>query len=77
MQSIVQFGSWDFWPCIAVIAVGTMAVSVIPSLATQWRKTRVAEAEAGLKAQMIERGMSVDEIERVLAAGKRPGRGDE
>jgi hypothetical protein len=76
MQSMIGFGNWDFWPCAAVIAVGTVAFSVIPSIATQWRKTRIAEAEAGLKAQMIQRGMSVDEIERVLAAGKRLNQSD-
>jgi hypothetical protein len=79
MQTIFEFGSLGFWPCISLIAVGTVAFSTIPALATNWRKTRVAEAELGLKAQMIERGMSVEEIERVLSAGRssKSGRGHE
>ena len=32
---------------------------------------RQAEVEAGLKAQMIERGMSADEIELVISGGRR------
>jgi hypothetical protein len=37
-------------------------------IAVQWRKARQAEVEAALKQEMIQRGMSADEITRVLQA---------
>jgi hypothetical protein len=47
--------------CIAVIAVGcTMSV--------QRRKAHQAEIEAALKRDMLERGMSADEIAKVINA---------
>ncbi len=58
-----------FW-CVA----GVVAVTAI--VARQWRRVRVAEAVAGLRAQMIERGYSADEIEKALHAGLEPGKHD-
>lgn len=52
--------------------IGLVAVTGI--VARQWRRVRVAEAEAGLKARMIDRGYSADEIERVLQAGLEAGK---
>ena len=51
-----------FWTAIVLICV-------VPSISYylyRWRKT---ELDAELKRDMIARGMSADEIERVLAAG--------
>jgi hypothetical protein len=45
-----------------VICVG------IPVVATFWYRIRAHESDNELKRTMIERGMSVEEIERVLAA---------
>lgn len=50
-----------FFACVAITVVGTV-------LAVQWRKLKSQELEADLKAEMIQRGMTVDEIERVMAA---------
>lgn len=53
---------------------GTLAVLLIFSLpivaviAGVWRKTEQSRAELDLKRSMVERGMSADEIERVIAA---------
>ena len=58
-----------FW-CV----VGVVAITAI--IARQWRRVRVAEAVAGLRAQMIERGYSADEIEKALRAGLEPGKRD-
>ena len=44
----------------------SMTVAVVWIIAHQWRKTRVAAYNAKLKQLMIERGMSADEIERVI-----------
>jgi hypothetical protein len=63
---------------IALLAVGGgLLIPLTALIAGCWARIRVAEArarqaeaEAGLKQDMINRGMSVDEIERVLAAGQ-------
>ena len=52
------FGAWPIW-------------LVIDSIASNWRKTRIAEQEAVLKREMIERGFSADEIERVLTTSSK------
>lgn len=44
------------------------AVILIPSLAHYWSTLRIKEWELSLKHAMLERGMSADEIERVLRA---------
>jgi len=58
-----------FW-CV----VGVVAVTAI--IARQWRRVRVAEAVAALKAQMIEKGYSAEEIEKALQAGLEPDKRD-
>ncbi|HVJ79805.1 MAG TPA: hypothetical protein VNC50_01950 [Planctomycetia bacterium] len=45
---------------------------LVGMLSYNWRKARVAGYLASLKSQMIGRGMSAEEIERVLAAGAAP-----
>ncbi len=45
---------------------------VVSALATAWRKVKEAEMTAHLKNEMIQRGMSADEIRTVIEA--RPGR---
>jgi hypothetical protein len=62
---------------IAILAIsGGITVAVVSVLSGAWVRVRraeflaqQAETDAALKQQMIERGMSADEIERVLAAG--------
>lgn len=48
-------------------------VALVTVITVQWRRIRVAEAEAALKLRMVERGLSVEEIERVLRAGLAAG----
>lgn len=45
---------------------------VVDSLAKNWRKARVAEYQAILKRDMLDRGFSADEIIRVIEAGGPP-----
>src|SRR5262245_43507716 len=60
-EAAAALGSVGMFICIAVIAVGcTMAV--------QRRKAHQAEIEAALKRDMLDRGMSADEIVKVLNA---------
>jgi hypothetical protein len=54
---------------VAIVAIGGgILAGIITSILQHIRKVRTAEMEASLKAQMIERGMSAEEIERVLRA---------
>src|SRR5262249_28918522 len=50
--------------CIAVISFGD-------TIAVQCRKTRQSEVEGALKKDMIDRGMSADDIVKVLCASSR------
>ena len=59
-----------------ILTLGCVIIAAIAVIADAWARTRRAELEASLKAEMISRGMSVDEIERVLKAplGKLGGK---
>ena len=57
LVGIVLFGGWII-PAVAAI------------IAKNWRKARESEHLAVLKQSMIERGMSVEEMERVIDMGK-------
>jgi hypothetical protein len=67
--------SIENWGAVAfmVVAGGWIIPVTVAALATNWRKARESEQLAVLKQSMIERGMSVDEIERVINAGM-PGK---
>ena len=52
---------------VLIVMLSLMAfVLVVGIIATQWRRTRIAEADAGLKLRMVDQGFSADDIERVL-----------
>jgi hypothetical protein len=46
-------------------------ICIVPSIAHYWFKLRKMEMEAALKQEMIQKGMSPDDIQKVLDAGKR------
>ena len=50
-----------FWVCV-------FAVPIVAILVEGWYKVERIRTEADLKRSMIERGMSVEEIERVISA---------
>lgn len=54
-----------------VATVGGILGWIIISVAQQWRKVRLAEMEAALKQQMLERGMAATDMEQVLRSSKR------
>lgn len=56
------------WLSIAVVA-GIIG-SVFTSYFNNWRRVRESEQMNALKQNMIDRGMSGEEIERVLNAGR-------
>ena len=55
-------------PVIAL--VGGMLVAVVGILAGVWHKNRRIELEIALKQDMLNRGMSAEDIERVIKASK-------
>jgi hypothetical protein len=57
---------------IAVIAiVGGLICGVIVMIGEFWRRIRKAEIDAKLKTDMLDRGMSAEEIKIVLEAGSK------
>ena len=70
----IRHDQLNFFGLIAVS--GGLLIPIVAIIASQWARvrreecrTRQAEAEAVLKQEMIERGMSADEIIRVLESG--------
>jgi hypothetical protein len=61
MAELLQNGMFIFWGAITLMVL-------VPSLAHYWWQSRKAEMDNALKREMIQRGMSADEIERVLKA---------
>jgi hypothetical protein len=57
--------------CITFLFGGWVIVAIVRSFTDNWRKVREAEQTAALKQTMVDKGMSVDEIERVLKAGPK------
>ena len=51
---------------------GTVIVGIVALITKHLRSVRQREIDATLKQEMIARGMSADEIERVLAAKSVP-----
>jgi hypothetical protein len=64
MYEILSNGNVVFWGAITLIVI-------VPTLAYVWSSVRQAEIEASLKRDMIARGMSAEEIQRVLEASKK------
>ena len=52
-----------------IIPALALLIPIVAIIAHHWQQVRRAELERRLKEQMLERGMSAEDIERVLAAG--------
>jgi hypothetical protein len=59
--------------CVLFIFGGWVIVAIVRSFTDSWRRVREAEQSAALKQSMVEKGMSAEDIERVLNAGKPAG----
>ncbi len=75
-------GARELVPLVSVVG-GILFVTIV-ILAGQWAavrraefKARVREAELALKQEMIERGMSADDVVRVVDAGQKKSAKDE
>jgi hypothetical protein len=58
----------NFWFLVFAFLV---IVSVVGTVTQAWQKVRRADREAALKEAMIQRGLSVEEMERLLRAGSK------
>jgi hypothetical protein len=56
---------------MAIVVGGPLAAWVLVSVSENWRKARESEHQAILKQQMLDRGMSADDIQKVLNSGSR------
>lgn len=73
LQSLVKNGS-PFGMIVLVVFIGSM-VGVVSTIAAQIRLYATHRADVNLKREMVERGLSAEEIERIIAA-KSPGSRD-
>ena len=71
---------WEFlstWPPGMVIGlvsvVGGCLTAIVWGIAIFWSWTRRAEIAANLKRDLLQRGLSVEEVERVLDVLAPPG----
>jgi hypothetical protein len=60
-------------PCFLGALIPLSAI-IFGTMTSQWRRVRIAELEASLKHEMIQRGMSADEICQVLQASSKGSR---
>jgi SOS response regulatory protein OraA/RecX len=58
---------------VAIVCGGPVLGWIVSSLATNWRRARESEHLAALKQSLADRGMSAEEIERVIDAGRITG----
>jgi hypothetical protein len=73
-ESIAEAIQRDPIPVLGILIGCTAGVLIVAvaSLAKAWSRVRTVEAETALKQDMIARGMSADEIERVIRASGSP-----
>jgi hypothetical protein len=57
---------------VLTLVVGALLLAAVAIVAHHWRQVRVAELQAALKRQMIERGISAADIDKVLQAPNPP-----
>jgi hypothetical protein len=68
-EFLAKLSAGELIALTAVIVGPLIAITAI--VMTQWRRVRVAEMEATLKQQMLDKGMSAAEIEQVMGASHR------
>ena len=73
--SSLDIGAWPFLVAI-LVGLGGCLVGIVNIIAAAWRSARVSEIQAALKQDMLNRGMSAEEIERIIKAAP-PGQKSE
>jgi hypothetical protein len=61
-------GAWIAFFCVALPIGGGIICGIVSIIAKNWRKARIAEAEARLKESLIAQGRPTAEIERIINA---------
>ena len=56
------------WDQNTIAVIGVFSIPIVAIIATFWYMLERSRSDNELKRDMIERGMSADEIERVIAA---------
>jgi cell division protein FtsL len=64
------------WSMIVLIVLISCAIGLVGTIAKQIRKYACHRQETELKREMVERGFSAEEIERVIAAKSTTMRAD-
>ncbi len=57
-----------FW---LLVIGGGVIYGVVYCIVQSWRRVRITEIEATLKQQMLDRGMTAEDIERIMRASSR------
>ena len=71
-----MLAGWHAGPVIGLVAVlGFFIWMIVLSITDGWTKVRLAELEAEQKREYLQRGLSVEEIERLLRASRKLGKG--
>jgi hypothetical protein len=66
---------FNYWELMGFLALGgALFIPVIAIVGALWADIRKAELAAALKHDMLDRGLSADEIQAVLNAGKKHAR---
>jgi hypothetical protein len=69
---------WELFardPKALILLVGILCgtlIAIVAIIAYHWGAVRQAESETSLKQDMLQRGLSVDDMERVLKANSHP-----
>jgi hypothetical protein len=71
-EFLARFNNGELMGLVGVC--GGLLCLVIAIIATNWRKVRRAEITAALKQEMMNRGMSAEDIRTVLEAGSKCSR---
>jgi hypothetical protein len=63
-------------PVLAILCgiLGGVLIVCTAAITRAWKSVRIHEADAALKQEMLDRGMSAEEIERVVRASARRSR---
>jgi hypothetical protein len=70
---LAHLAHWS--PAELIVLVGVLLVAgILITALLFWRRVRLVQAEAALKTAMLQRGLTVDEMERLLRAGPRAER---
>jgi hypothetical protein len=73
-EFLAKFNGGELIALTAVL-IGPL-VAIVAIVSAHWRRVRLAELESALKQTMLDKGMSVNEMEKVLAASPNGATGN-